>query len=131
MILTMGCKKEAEVIPTIDYSLDDSGCSWDYSKIEQDTVYIINSNVDLKKYITGGSNIPEIDFAKNTLLFAQITARSGIGNLSIKLVKSGNDYTLDITVILDDATYGMKNISIIVNKLDTNNIKLSVTQIKN
>ncbi len=65
---------------------------------------IINSKEALEGYIecTGGSNYPEIDFSKYTLLLASGTTPNGISSMSKSLQQFSTRYVLNVKLSLND-----------------------------
>jgi len=104
-----------------DYSLESSGCSWNFANMVQDSVYIINSSTELQPFITG-SNPPSIDFNQNSLLLVQGTAIYGnVSHVAKKLAYLLNGYKLDVEIHLDDTAASQDwHIAVMVPKLDTN-----------
>ena len=54
-------------VPTADYTLEESDCSWNFANIKADSVHIINSETELMKFITGNAP-PNIDFTQQSLI---------------------------------------------------------------
>jgi hypothetical protein len=101
-IVLVSCKKESTnkltEIPFTEYSWAFTDCYW-INPGSADSVIIINSETALEQYFTcTDSSYPEIDFAKNTLLFV-----SSIGAFSVEKVnlsqKSKNEYELKVDIM--------------------------------
>ena len=91
---------------TVDYTLDGSGCKWFFNDMEQDSLYVINSQQELLSFIscTGNNMPPAIDFNLYSLLLAHGNTNYGsISNItqSVELLPS-NEYKLNVAIYLQD-----------------------------
>jgi hypothetical protein len=92
----VSCGKEKEEpieIPFTEYSLNEN-CSW--CDFENDTIAIINTENDLKRYINC-YDYPEIDFTKNSLLLIGGISYHGGFYITNTICLTSNGY--DITVL--------------------------------
>jgi hypothetical protein len=112
-------------IPFTEYSLTGTNSQW--VNFESNKVVVINNQSEMDNYITNtDGNYPEIDFSKSTLLLVKGVTTSGISTLSEKLLKSGNKYTLEITIVLNDAAVVQEwHIALVSEKLNAN-VELNV-----
>jgi len=94
-----------KAVTIADYLLESSGCSWNFANMAADSVYVINSNQELMKFITGSSP-PSIDFTNNSLLLVHGTAYGSIAHIDKKLVHILNEYKLSVEIRLGDTTKG-------------------------
>jgi translation initiation factor 1 (eIF-1/SUI1) len=134
-----GCGEEVQSdgqnsteIPFTEYSLVETNCQW--VNFETNKVLIINSQSEMDKYITCiDGNYSEIDFKKNTLLLAKGVTTNGISTLSEKLLISGNEYILEVEIVLGDAAVVQEwHIALVSEKLNSKtNVGLNVIIIKN
>ncbi len=97
-------KNEPVEIPFTEYSLDGTLlCEW--TNLDYDNkVIIINSNEELENYVNcmDGSNYPEVDFSKYTLLLAKGRATSGIADIAKRFIKvAENNYSFNIDITLN------------------------------
>jgi hypothetical protein len=109
-IMSTGCandekekeEKEPAEISFTEYSLTGAECQWTNPDNYDSKVTVINNKTTLEKYVVcDDGSYPEIDFAKNTLLLAQGTATSGVGNITPLFYRnSANQYTLNVKVSL-------------------------------
>ena len=92
-------------VPATDYTLV-SGCEWDFTNVQEDSLYIINSKEELLAFITcdADSTPPAIDFTKYSLLLSHgNTIYGSIANISKTLMQlSANDYKLNVEISLSD-----------------------------
>jgi hypothetical protein len=112
-----------------DYSLSETDCRWSNIKYDN-TIIVINSKEELKKYITCEVNdIPNIDFSKYTLLLASGKSYYYIDSFSKQISKQGDtcilNVTLEVSLITDmPATWF---IALLTGKLDnTTTVELKV-----
>ena len=116
-------------IPTEDYRLENSDCQWNFSNMQEDSLYIINSEEELLAFITcpDDETPPAIDFTKYTLLLARGTTMYGsIADISKQLMQlSANDYGLNIGLHLSDTAAPQAwQIAVLVPKV--NEVKLNL-----
>jgi len=90
-------------ITATDYSLENSGCSWNFANMVQDSVCVINSKKELMSFIIGSSP-PSIDFTENTLLL--VHGNNKVSNITknVQWITKNKEYKLDIKVLLGDTT---------------------------
>jgi hypothetical protein len=92
-------------VPATDYTLE-SGCEWDFTKVQEDSLYISNSEEELLAFITcdADSTPPAIDFTKYSLLLVHgNTIYGSIANITKTLMQlSANDYKLNVEISLSD-----------------------------
>jgi len=89
-----------------EYSLEGTQCQWTNLPYN-DEVIVINSNNELKKYITyAEKNYPEIDFSKYSLLLASGKPNNGVLNIITTDLQqhSSDKYSLSIGITLSDTT---------------------------
>ena len=91
-----------------DYSLESSGCSWNFNGLTQDSVYVIDSEIELMNFVSCMGSIlpPNIDFNEHSLLLVQGNTLSGsilTIDKSLKCI-SKNNYKLNVDVRLNDAS---------------------------
>ena len=79
---------------------------YEWKGTEPEKVYIVRSQEELQKYITGENPLPEIDFSKNTLLLARGTTPCGIIDVEKKVYGNEEDGNrmLHIIVKMNAAT---------------------------
>lgn len=79
---------------------------YEWKGTEDDKVYIVRSEEELRAYITGESPLPEIDFGKNTLLLARGTTQCGIIDVEKKIYgnEDGGNLMLHVIVKMNVAT---------------------------
>jgi len=110
-------------------------CCWWTNLNYNNSIIIINSEEELKKYINcSNTNYPEIDFSKHTLLLANGRSPNTIYELSKHLLQpSKNKYRLDIEIRQTDSNGdGSWVVALIANKLsEESNVELDVTIIEN
>ena len=90
--------------PTEDYTLENSGCDWDFNNLTRDSIYVVNSDLELMALVScsGSSMPPEVDFDRYTLLFVYGNANFFDINKSFRRV-SKNEYQLTVEMTLDDS----------------------------
>ena len=130
-IFFCGCNEKKEEIQKTDIDFEEnsfaeSSCQWAIHDNDMNgKVLIINSDEDLKNYITcGNSNYPAVDFSKYTILYAQDVTTSGVSNISKKFQQfTDNEYNLyiDVTLNMTAVAQGWST-SIRVKKLSQNAI---------
>lgn len=111
IFLSFGCSQQDEnttypaIIEINDYLLTGTTCNW--QNVELDTMYLINSNEELLKYVScQGNALPTIDFDKYSLLLVRGVNTKGIHSItrdfeqiSINEYKFVIDITSDMTTI--------------------------------
>ena len=88
-----------------DYSLESSGCTWNFANFTEDSLYIIEDSLELLHFIscTGSNSPPEIDFSKYSLLFVHGNASRGIFSIDKNYERFAMlDYKLNIKILLND-----------------------------
>ena len=88
-----------------DYSLESSGCTWNFANFTEDSLYIIEDSLELLNFIscTGSYTPPEIDFSKYSLLFVHGNATRGIFSIDKNYERFAMlEYKLDIKILLND-----------------------------
>jgi len=89
----------------VDYTLE-SGCEWNFTAMQEDSLYVINSLQELLAFLDcdADSTLPAIDFTKYSLLLAHgNTIYGSIANISKTLIQlSANDYKLNVEISLSD-----------------------------
>jgi len=97
-------------------------CNWNWAGYNyNDTVIIVNSNEELKKYIPGGD--PDIDFSKYTFIWVGgiNSATSHFLNTKRFLRLSSNEYKLEVTKVLCDNRFTewiFWDVSLLVDKIN-------------
>jgi len=129
-----------------EYSLSETLCHW---KNFQPTAYngyeiiIINSNEHLEQYIScAGSNYPEMDFSKSSLLLVSGLSLQAVGNIVCEnfLQLSANEYemTIEIPLYKHYNSVGWERyleerwyIAIISKKIDEgSNVTINITEVE-
>ena len=105
-------------ILTDDYSLGSSGCSWKFSGLKTDSVYVINSDTELANFVlcTGSNTPPYIDFTQYTLLLAYGNANYFDFTKNYRKIAK-NEYKLTVEVILDTVPVRQWHTALLVPKL--------------
>ena len=118
-------------VSTEDYTLESSDCEWNFSSMQKDSLYVINSMQELLAFITcdGGETPPAIDFTKYTLLLAHgITDNGNISVVSKSLMQVSADcYNLSVEININDTAEPQTwHIAVLAPKLPQNaNVTLS------
>jgi len=127
-----GCEKVSnelnnKIFPIVDIN-NQYGCVINYVNMQTDSVYLINSEEEFKKYNTCEGN-PQIDFSLKTFLLAFGKTTSGISNISKELSLKNNIYYLNVDIQLNDATVPQGwNIAVITDKIKSSHVILNVNQ---
>ena len=136
LVTAVGCEKyeqthieEPKPTTISDYSLDGSGCSWNYEKMAQDSVYVINSQTELMRFITG-ANPPTVDFTQHSVLVVHgKTIYGSIANITPKFVSLlQNEYKLTIEIQLSDTNAPQEwHIAVVTSKkMEQNTVPLNI-----
>jgi len=112
-------------IPTDDYTLGSSGCSWRFNGLKQDSLYVINSDTELANFVlcTGSNTPPYIDFTQYTLLLAYGNAYYFDFTKNYRKIAK-NEYKLTVEIILDTVPFRQWHTALLVPKLPTNDTVL-------
>ncbi|MDR2805319.1 MAG: META domain-containing protein [Dysgonamonadaceae bacterium] len=114
-------------LPVADFNVP-AGCSMNYSKMQQDSVFVINSEEEWAKIFTCESN-PQIDFATKTLLVAWGGTTNGIANISKELLLENNTYSLTVDIIQDMTTVAQGwHMVLITDKINTQRVALNLNK---
>ncbi|MDR2474900.1 MAG: hypothetical protein LBD45_03495 [Bacteroidales bacterium] len=120
-------KINAQHIPLVvntefqDFNMDVFSCSWQYSKLKADHIYLISSQEELLTIVTceNETSLPAIDFSKYSLLFVYGGTTYGVDKVVKKLQQiSSNEYALSVDVKLNMTAFpeGWK-LSIVIPKI--------------
>jgi len=117
------------VIETVDFKPYNYGCTTNYANMQDDTVYVINSEEEFAYYFTCANN-PQIDFETQTLLFAFGPTYTGIRSISTELLAESNTmYVLKVEVLLAPTGVALTwKITIIVDKINPDNVSLELNK---
>lgn len=132
----LGCSQHDEsttypaIIEVKDYLLTGTTCNW--QSVEKDTIYLINSNEELSKYVScQGNDLPTIDFDKYSLLFVRGVNTRGIDSITRDLLQiSINEYkfVIDITSNMTTIVQGWA-VAVLTTKFHQNSVvKLGLRQ---
>jgi len=140
LFLVVGCKKDDEKKPPIEYPIDvpfmeytlPETCQWKNLDYDE-KVIIINNDRELGNYLAcEGGNYPEIDFEKQTLLLASGNASNGIEKITVNHLRqlAENDYELNIELLLCDTIAAEKwTMALITEKIsEESTVELIVTE---
>ena len=116
-----------QILPTTDFDINEYGCDMNYANMQQDLVYVINSEKEFENYFTCESS-PQIDFSTKTLLVVYSTAPGGIENISTELVLENNIYSLKVDIVLNEMCIAGEpwRIAVIVEKIHPKNVILNI-----
>jgi hypothetical protein len=94
--------------PFTEYLLAGTSCQWPwktYSNYFDTKIFVINSNDELKNYITcTDGSYPDVDFSKNSMLLAGGIASQLVQGIETQLQQiSANEYKLNVVIALSDA----------------------------
>ena len=92
-------------VPFMEYILDSSYCNWNFTNFNTDTVYIVNSEIELTAFTTctGDSIFPTIDFTQYSLLLVRGYADSATSAIAKSFDQiSLLGYELNIGTYLND-----------------------------
>jgi hypothetical protein len=96
------------------------------ANMQQNLVYVINSEEEFANYFTCGNN-QQIDFSTKTLLVAFGATINGVSDISTELSLENNVYSLKIEVTLNDAAVAEGwHIALVTDKINTNSVMLNV-----
>ena len=131
LLFAYGCTKNPEIPPTfltvVDFSIP-FGCGVNYSKMQHDSVYVINSEEELANIFICESN-PQIDFSVKTLLVAFGSTTNGIATISKELLFENNTYSLTVDITLDDTAVAQGwRIILITDKINTQSVILNLNK---
>ena len=112
-------------VAATDYSLESSGCVWDFSNAKEDSTYIISDSAELLNFIlcSGSSTPPSIDFDQYSLLLVHgQTNSNGITSIAKSLERFGiQEYQFKIDILLNDTAVPQPwHIAMLVPKLPQN-----------
>ena len=112
-------------VASTDYSLESSGCVWDFSNAKEDSTYIISDGTELLNFIlcSGNSTPPSIDFDQYSLVLVHgQTNSNGITSIAKSFERFGiQEYRFNIDILLNDtATSQSWHIAMLVPKLPQN-----------
>lgn len=115
------------VLTVADFNVP-AGCGVSYSKMQHDSVYVINSEEEWATIFTCESN-PPIDFSTKTLLAAFGGTTNGIANISKKLLLEHNTYSLAVDITLDMTAVAQGwRIILISDKVNMRSVNLSINK---
>jgi hypothetical protein len=125
-------------VPFTEYSFEEGGpgeeisAKWVNLPKENNTLLVINSDEELKKYVEG--DYPAINFSEQSLLLAYgPTAYGATETVHSFRQLSEDKYKLSVEVILGDTTFGEGwRIAILVHKISNDsNVELNTNLIRN
>ena len=112
---------ESVPVEFTEYSLEGTECQWKNLN-QSEKVIIINSNEDLRKYLTcTDGDCPIVDFSKYTLLLASGTSSAGIEALYSEWLSTTDKFVLNIEITQNYATVVDEwTVAFLVNKTEWN-----------
>jgi hypothetical protein len=115
------------VLAVADFTFP-AGCGVDYSKMQHDSLYVINSEEELARIFVCESN-PSIDFSTKTLLVAFGGTTNGIATISKELLFENNVYSLTVDITLDMTAVAQAwRIVLITDKINAQSIVLNLNK---
>jgi hypothetical protein len=128
-----GCEREedpGEFTEKQILKFSDFGCSdvlWHFKPGYSNTHYIVNSQQELEKYITGDC-IPQIDFSKYILIIGHRINTTGIARVDEKLEENNSEvvYTISILKNIAQVAQGISYHAIIEKPSAQKNIRVEV-----
>jgi len=118
--------------PTEDYTLENSGCDWDFNNLTRDSIYVVNSDSELMALVScsGSSMPPEVDFDRYSLLLVHGNTDYGSVLAIDKSLKpiSKNNYKLNVEMRLNETSPSqLWQVAVLVPKLPQNShVELSL-----
>ena len=124
---------EPREIPLLDYSLYET-CVWNHEGLRtENMVFIVNDNKTLQKHLSCSVvSYPNVDFSKNTLLFAKgLPQCCNPSNLEAFFFQNGkNEFTLQVNYKLGIFGPYPWTIAFLIPRIsDKANIKLKITEL--
>jgi len=131
--LATSCNPEEKYpkdISFTEYSLDETLCQWANLPYNS-KVIIINSKDELKKYLEGNiSDLPAIDFSKQSLLLASGKTEKGVPEISVNrlLLNSSDNALLSIDIGVNNIDDGNSwCVAIVIDKIKSlRNVELEI-----